>query len=82
MAFSKQDLQVLEDMIRGVTEPQLFALQENMDSKFAILQSSVDGFVHETRRNSENQLVLHAQFTRLKNVLMNKHIVSEDELAL
>ncbi len=80
MSFTKQDIEILRQVIREETKPQFDDFRHEIDQKFHQLQTSVDGFLVVSRTTEQEHLLLRAQFVKLRSVLLNKHLVTEQEL--
>ena len=93
MPLTKEDLTSIGQVIReqvpplveAVVEPHFRAIAEDLrrvEGKVDQLTTTVDGFAHTVRRHEEEWLVLRAQHAKMRDLLVKKGIVTEDELAL
>lgn len=84
MSFTKQDIdilrQVIREEVRSEIEPRFDDFRQEFDGKFDKLQTSVDAFLVVSRTTEQEHLVLRAQFTKLRSVLINKRLITEQEL--
>lgn len=81
MSLTSEDLKGIQGIIQQEVEP---LKKDISDIKVNVgnLTASVDSFMHTVRRHEEEWLVLRAQHTKIRNVLVAKGIVTEDELAV
>lgn len=95
MSFTKEDIKTLREVIREETNPRFAAIRavireemkpgfdsirQEFNEKFDRLQTSVDGFLVLSRTTEQEHLLLRAQFTKLRSVLIQKQVLSEQDL--
>lgn len=89
MALTIDDLNKLKD----VFESRFFAIEAglgqltkveipSLHTKIDKLTKSVDGFLGIVRRHDQEWLVVRTQHEKMRNVLINKGIATEDELSI
>lgn len=76
----KEDAGVLKASM--VTSDDLDKATDEIRKNFAVLQSSVDGFMGKTRKTADELSVLRHGHNRLQGLLVKKQVITEDEIAV
>lgn len=85
MSLTRKDLLAVDNLFtKRVTSESTPIRQDIKDlgRKFGILQTSVDKYLKRTENWHAEFQVLDARVSRMKTVLVNKGIATEDEFAL
>jgi hypothetical protein len=82
--MTDQDIRRLIEVLKRVfaTKEDLIASEERVVDKFSDLQASVDRYLQFTETWHQELTILKSRQARLSQVLIDKGIVSEQELAL
>lgn len=65
-------------LVENATAPSFQAIKEDLDH----VTTSMDEFLKIVRRHEEEWLVLRAQHAKMRDALIKKGVVTEDELAV
>ncbi len=83
--LTNEDIKKIAKLIQDLVDPQFKDLKRsmtNLELNYSNLSSSVDEFLRIVRRHDTEWLILRAQHTKIREVLVKKGIASEDELSV
>lgn len=79
--FSAEDFNKLHSMVKGEIQP---VKSDLVVVKLGVgeIKDSMDQFLHIVRRHEEEWIVLRTQHVKLRDSLIKKGVVTEEELAI
>lgn len=80
--LTTKDLEAIQHAVRVIVHDEVQKSNDTLRADFAQLQSSVDGYFKQTQDWRQEFEVLRAQHNRLKEVLLEKGLATEEELAV
>lgn len=85
MSLTPQDLKSIHEVVETVLNDGIDPIKKDIkDLKHSVgsLTTSVDSLLHIVRRHEGEWLVLRAQHSKIRDLLVAKGIATEDELAV
>lgn len=80
--LTQKDIAAIQQVVRVAVQEEVQKANDAVRSDFAQLQSSVDSYLKQTQDWRQEFVVLRAQHNRLRKVLIEKGLATEEELVV